>query len=255
MVDAFAKHAVLLNSYKDGYNEYILLKKELEKLQEEERKSKTDLDYYQFQFNELDEAGLKDGEQVRLESETQMLTHAEEIREHLYNAHQVLSGSDDNLVQHLSAVTGYFNALIKYDPKYTALLERVKSSIIELKDISAEAEHLESQVKADPKRLEIVNERLDVIYRLEQKHHVQTVEELIALQMELSDKLAGIGSMEAAIEKLQQEVDLLLNRLLNEAKVISQNRSKCIPKIEKAIKDELASNSPDTLLLFSYFIE
>ncbi len=237
VVDAFAKHQDLLSSYHNGFQEYVSMKKELEKLQEEERKSKTDLDYFQFQLNELEETNLKQGEQLMLENETQLLTHAEEIKEHLHNSHQALSGGDDNLLQHLSGVTGYFNTLTKYDSKYAELLDRVKSTIIELKDISSEAERMEDLVKADPKRLEMVNERLNIIYKLEQKHHVQTIEELITLQEDLNNKLDGIGSLETAIEKLQQQVQLLFIKLVKEAKEISQNRNKAISKIEKAIHE------------------
>ena len=237
VVDAFAKHQSLLNSYKSGFQQYSHKKKELETLKEEERKSKADLDYFQFQFNELEEAGLKEGEQILLEGELLTLTHAEEIRQHLSNSYNLLSGSDDNLIRHLTNASGYFTALVKIDAKYNELLERIKSAIIELKDISAEAERFEQQVSADPNRMEHINERLNVIYKLEQKHYVKTVEELFALREQFGEKLAGIGSLESTIEKTEKEVLQLFNQLMKEAKEISGNRSKAIPKIEKVIKE------------------
>ena len=237
MVDAFAKHQPLLSGYQSGFQQYVQKRKELELLKEEERKSKADLDYFQFQFNELEEAGLKEGEQIFLENELLTLTHAEEIRQHLNNSYNLISGNDDNLIVQLANASAYFTSLVKLDIRYNELLERIKSVTIELKDISAEAERFEQQVSADPNRIDHINERLNVIYRLEQKHHLKSVEELLALREQLSKKLAGIDSLESTIGMMEAEVVQLNLKLVEEAKEISGNRKKAVPKIEKLIKE------------------
>ena len=239
VVDTFAKQEEFLAKYRQDYHNYSRMKKELVTLKEEERKSKADQNYFQFQFNELEEANLKKGEQLALESEQQILMNASHIREQLYNAYQLLSVSEDNLIQQLSRVSTFLNSLSKFDHQYELLLERVKSSIIELKDIGSETERFEQLVKADPERLNQVEERLNLLFKLEHKHQVKSVEELITQKMELGQKLATIGTLEFAIEKLQLEVNHQHQKLIEAAGKISMNRKKAVSKIEAVVKTVL----------------
>ncbi len=236
VVDAFAKNESKLEGYKKSYSTYLVKQKELDVLIQNELQSKTDLDYFMFQFNELADVKLNGGEQEELESELRLLTHAEEIKQNLSVVSGLLSGNDENIIQQLTTVNTAISQISALDTKYDELAARIKSSVVELKDISAEAERLEDMVRFDPQRLELVNERLNIIYKLQHKHHLSTVEELLKLQDELDEKLAGIGSLESQIEKNRTELDIHYNLMISQAKEISSKRNKVIPEIEKAVK-------------------
>jgi DNA repair protein RecN (Recombination protein N) len=236
VIDAFAKNDSKLVTYKKSYSTYLVKQKELDVLIQKELQSKTDLDYFMFQFNELADVKLQAGEQEDLESELRLLTHAEEIKQNLSVVSGLLTGNDENIIQQLASVNSAINQISVLDPKYDELTARIKSSVVELKDISAEAERLEDMVRFDPQRLELVNERLNIIYKLQHKHHLATVEELLKLQSDLDEKLAGIGSLETQIQKLNAELSSQFNLVIAQAKEISSRRSKVIPEIEKTVK-------------------
>ncbi len=241
VVDAFAKHENLLTKYHTLYVSYSNLKKELDDLKEKEKQSKLDLDYLQFQFNELDEAKLEANEQQKLETELSLLTHAEEIQTTLAAATTALTEGEINLVDQLASVLNLISHLTKYDVKLEYLSQRLKSSVVEIKDIADEIALAEQKLELNPQRAEIINERLNVIYRLQQKHHVNSVEELIALQNEIEIKLQGIGSLEDKIVQLEKELSNIILQLRKTAETISANRTKAIPKIESSIKEMLTN--------------
>ncbi len=243
VVDAFAKHYSLLNEYKTEYKNFRSLEKQLNELIEKEVQAKKDMDYFQFQFNELEDANLKAGEQVALEQELETLNNAEDIKLNLSKAAYGLSGGEQNLLSSLNEIKNILNGLSKFKPEIAELNTRINSSYIELKDISNELEALEQEILYDPKRIEILNDQLDAIYRLQQKHQVKTIEELIAIKDELSNKLLDFSSLESEIEKVKALLERSDKTLSEKAKTISDNRKKVIPKIEKEIGSLLSSLS------------
>lgn len=243
VVDAFAKHESVLEEYASEYKNYKTLEKQLAELIEKEAQAKKDLDYFQFQFNELEDAGLKAGEQSDMEQELETLNNAEEIKSALSKAAHGLTGGEQNLLSSLSEIRSILNAMAKFKPEIAELNTRINSTYIELKDIGNELESIEQSVVYDPKQIEKLNTKLDAIYRLQQKHQVKTVEELIAIKDELSNKLLDFSSMEAEIEKLNQALDKSKKTITAKAKTISDNRKKVIPKIEKEIASLLAALS------------
>ncbi|HEX8516515.1 MAG TPA: DNA repair protein RecN [Bacteroidia bacterium] len=253
VVDAFAKHGTLLDEYYSDFNAFKSLEKQLKELAEKEAQAKKDLDYFQFQFNELEDAGLKSGEQPAMEQELETLNNAEGIKSDLNKAYDVLGGGEQNLISSLSEVKALLNGMAKFKPELADLSVRLNSTYIELKDISNELESLEREVVYDPKQIEILSDKLDAIYRLQQKHQVKTVEELIDLKEELSNKLLDFSSLELEIEKTKASLDKLTKALSLKAKAISENRKKSIPKIEKEIALLLASLSmPNAQLQISH---
>ncbi len=236
VVDAFAGHEKKLVSFKNLFNDHTKLSATLDELKAREQRSKSDLDYYQFQFNELEEARLKTGEQEELETELHALTHSEEIKQQLSNAFAALAGDEENIISHLASVQASLQSIAKYDARYAELAERIKSAAVEIKDIGAEAEQMERQVRFDPSRADEVNERLNTIFKLEQKHHLKTVDELITLKNELEEKLNGIGSLEEEILKMQKEKDAMFQSMIKSAKEISAARKKTFNEIEKSVK-------------------
>ena len=243
VVDAFAKHDSLLNEYKTEYKNFRSLEKQLNELIEKEVQAKKDMDYFQFQFNELEDANLKAGEQAALEQELETLNNAEDIKLNLSKAAFGLSGGEQNLLSSLNEIRNILNGLSKFKPEIAELNTRINSSYIELKDISNELEALEQEILYDPKRIEILNDQLDAIYRLQQKHQVKTIEELIAIKDELSNKLLDFNSLESEIEKVKALLERSDKTLSEKAKTISENRKKVIPKIEKEIGSLLSSLS------------
>ncbi|MGZ4118415.1 MAG: DNA repair protein RecN [Bacteroidia bacterium] len=243
VVDAFANHADLINEYAGDFKKFKLLEKQLNDLIEKESQAKKDLDYFQFQFNELEDANLKGNKQAEMEQELETLNNAEDIKLNLSKAANGLTGGEQNLLSALNEIKILLASMAKFKPEINELSTRLTSSYLELKDIANELESLESDIVYDPKRIEILTQALDAIYRLQQKHQVKTIEELITIKDDLSNKLLDFSSLEAEIEKVKKESSTLQKSLLVVAKKISANRKKVIPKLEKEISSLLSSLS------------
>jgi len=195
VIDSFAGITSTVDKFKSDFVSYQKLKSELEKLIEEEKRTKAEQDYFQFLFDELENAGLSEGEQLRLEQELEILEHAEEIKSNLYSALSTLENEETGTLAGLSQVTGNLSKIENYSNRLSETSKRLESAYIELRDIANEIGDLEQQVGYDPEKAEQVSGRLNELYRLEQKHGVKTVEELIDIRDELSGKLLGITSL------------------------------------------------------------
>ncbi len=233
VVDAYAQHDELLTQYHTNYKTYKILKKQLTELTDKEAQAKKDADYFQFQFNELEDANLKSGDQSNLEQELQTLSNAETIKLNLSKAAYGLSGGELNVLSSLNEIKSSISSIAKFKPEINELSNRINSAYVELKDIANEIENSESEIIYDASRIEEITARLDTLYRLQQKHQVKEIEELIALKNELSNKLLEFNSLETEIEKTKKQLDTLEKALLVTAKKISANRKNTIPKIEK----------------------
>jgi DNA repair protein RecN (Recombination protein N) len=243
VVDAYAGHTDLLKQYSTDFKQFKLVEKKLNELIEREMQAKKDLDYFQFQFNELEEADLQRGKQQEWEQELEALNNAEEIKLNLSKATFGLSGGEQNLLASLNEIKVVLAPFAKFKTELNELSTRVNSAYIELKDISNELENMEQDIVYDPKRIEEITARLDVIYRLQQKHQVKTIEELIVIREETNDKLLDFGSLESEIEKVRKELQQFHDSLSAASKKITANRKKVIPKIEKELASLLASLS------------
>lgn len=249
VLDAFAGIEVELNEYGLNFSEYKNLQKRLSELEEVEKKSKADQDYYQFLFTELEEVSLKEGEQEKLEQELSTGTHAEEIKSNLDSISLEFSGNENNLLRRISAVQQLIQSSAKHHSSLADLNERLKIVSIELKDISSEIERVSNEVVFDPQRIEEIQHRLSAIYRLEQKHRVKTISELRSLKTEFENKLLAISSLDEEIEKCQKQLGEMKVKLISSAKKISSKRMKAIPETEKAIAKLLEEvNLPNAVL-------
>ncbi|HNQ60985.1 MAG TPA: DNA repair protein RecN [Bacteroidia bacterium] len=235
-LDAFAGISDGVEKYKKSYQNYVQKLNALEKLIEDENKVKADQDYFQFQFTELSEAALQEGEQELLEDELKTLSNADEIRNGINSLEQLLSTGENNVIELLHRAGFQMHQLGNYNAKLEALSERLKSSEIELKDIITELEDLSSEIAVDPSRLEIVTDRLNIIYKLQQKHRKNSIAELIELREEFDNKLSGIQTLEAQIELQKRECLILKSQLYTTASQLSSRRTKTIPDLELNIK-------------------
>jgi DNA repair protein RecN (Recombination protein N) len=240
VVDSVAKHPDLLSEYQTKFRAYKKSTTKLQQLIEESEKAKADLDYYQFQYDELEKAGLAADEQDQLEQELYALNNAEEIKRNLLGANFLMQGSEAAALIQLREAGQQLGSLTKFNPQIEELQERLNSTIIELKDIAAEIENIEQRTHTDEARATDVNTRLSTIYNLQKKHRVNTNAELLQLQDELSGKIQQAVFGDEAIAKLQQQLNADKKELEQLAAQLSANRSKAIPTIEAQVLQTLA---------------
>jgi len=241
VIDAFAKTTEHVIKYRSDYKKYKELERTLNELTEKEKQSKLDADYWQFQFNEFEEADLQAGEQEEIENELKVLNNSEEIKSVLSKCADSLNGGEVNILSSLAEVKILLSGIVPYNPAYAELLSRINSSFIELKDVTSEIESAGEKTNYDPTRAEKLTERIDMIYRLQKKHQVNSVEALLEVKLKVDARLNDISSLEKGISALQQETEKQRQKLFLLAKKISADRKKCLPKLEKEISTLLSS--------------
>jgi len=240
VVDSVAKHDGLLNDYRTKFKLYKKSIAQLKQLIDEADKAKADLDYFQFQFDELENAKLAEDEQELLEQELYTLNNAEEIKRNLLGAYYLMNEGETSAIIQLREAGHQLSSLEKFNPEISELHQRLNSAVIELKDIAAEIETIEQRTHTNETRAEEVNTRLSLIYNLQKKHRVTTNAELLQLQNELSEKIQQAVFGDEAIEKLQKQIAADKTELEGLAKQLSSNRTKIIPSIEKQVLETLA---------------
>lgn len=187
----------------------------------------------------MEEAHLSAGEQEELEQEAETLAHAEDIKAGLYRVEQTLASDEGGLLPALKESLGTLNGLQRVYQPAGELAERMESTYIELKDIAQEISDQGESVEFNPSRLEEVNDRLNLIYSLEQKHRVQTVEELIVLSEQYATKLAAITSYDDRIAQLTEQRDAQYNKVKKQAFVLTKARTEIARKVEKQMAARL----------------
>jgi len=233
IVDSLANHQSLLFDYRSGFKKLRQDTSLLKKLIAEANEARNKQDYEQFLFNELEQAKLQEGEQEELEQELERLTHAETIKRALLTASGLINESEPSALQMLKEASLQLQGIEKFDLAINVLYERLRSSIIEIKDITDEVSIIEENTLHSADRLEIVNQRLDLFYSLQQKHRVANNTELLALQKQLEENLNKLLSSDEHIEKLQKEIDQLKKALHKQADQLSVNRKKAIKVVEE----------------------
>jgi len=239
LIDSFAGTSGLRNDYREGYNGYLKLKKEFIAVKEKADKNRADLEYYQFQLKQLDEAKLKEGEQEELESEQELMSHAEEIKVALSGSSTLFSGEGFSILKMLREVKLNLGKIRSFIPDGETLLARTESSIIELDDLATEIENLALSIDADPQRLAQVNNRLDTLYSLIQKHRVANLAELIIKKNEITDLVNSIVSSDDHLARLEVLLKDNMANLKRMAEAISDKRKKVIPEIEIRVTELL----------------
>lgn len=239
VVDGVAGHHELLGNYQTKYRAYKKSLKQLDELIAQNDKAKADLDYYQFQFDELEKAGIAADEQDGLEKELATLTNAEEIKRNLTGAHYLMHEGETSAIIQLREAGQQLSTIEQYNPGVEELHERLKSTLIELKDIAAELENIEQRTFTNEARAEEVNTRLSMLYNLQKKHRVNNNAELLAIQEDLSDKIQQVVFGDEAVEKLQKQINADKQELEGIAHELSANRSKAIPVIQQKVLTNL----------------
>lgn len=239
VLDILAHNEEVLTTYQSYYREWKKLREELEELIAHAGQDRADEDYIRFQLEQLEEARLVDGEQEELEQEAETLSHAEEIKAGLFRADHLMVSDEGGLLTGLKECLDTMLDLQKVYPPAGELAERLESSYIELKDISQEISGKEEEIEFNPARLEEVNDRLNLIYTLQQKHRVSTVSELLALTEDYAAKLSNITSSDEQIEEMKARCEALYNKVKKQATVLTKTRAVAAREVEKQMAARL----------------
>lgn len=233
VLDILSHNEEQLSVYQSLYQEWKQVQQDLSNLIACAEQNKADEDYIRFQLEQLEEADLSAGEQEELEQEADILSHAEEIKAGLFGIEELLNSDEGGLLADLKEGVNTLLALQKVYSPATELVERLESVYIELKDVSQEISSKEENVEFNPNRLQEVNERLNLIYTLQQKHRVSTVEELLILSEEYTTKLADITSYDERINELTALCDTLYNKVKKQAVALTETRTCAAREVEK----------------------
>lgn len=239
VVDIIAQDADQLKVYQKEYYAYRKAKELLEELKAEIAKNRENEEFMRFQHKELDDANLQEGELEQLEQEAETLSHSEDIKTALFEADNALSGDDDSILDKLKNATHQLENICDVYPSMADVAGRMQSSYIELKDIAQEISSSVDHVEFDPNRLDAINTRLDKLYTLQQKFHVETVTELIATRDRIAEQLSHIDNGDEDIEEKEKEVAALLVKAEKQAALLTSIRQKSAKAIEKEMKGRL----------------
>ena len=236
ILDILANDEKELQTYQELYSDYKKVCRELAHIQEQAEKNRQDEDYIRFQVEQLEEANLQNGEQEELEQEAETLSHAEEIKASLYKADQLMASGDMTLLSATKECLQTLQGISRVYGQTQEWIERLDSCYIELKDLSQEIASASDDVDFNPTRLDFVNDRLNLIYSLQQKHRVSSVDELIRLAEEYRTKLDAITSYDETIRDLQKKKEAFYAKLLSVAATLTNLRQDAAKEIERQMQ-------------------
>lgn len=235
VVDIIARDRQQLADYRAAFAEYRSAQRRLEELREQIATSRDNEDFLRFQQKELSEANLASGEQEQLEQEAELMSHAEDIKRALHEADYGLSGDDTGIVNLTRSIAAQLRSVADVYPEAQELAERLESCFVELKDISQEIASKVDDVEYDPQRFNLITQRLDMIYTLQQKFHVQTVDELLDRLNGINAQLDNIDNSDEELQELERSVEKLHAVCVEKAAVLTDMRRKSATVVEQEL--------------------
>ena len=235
VVDIIARDRQQLADYRAAFAEYRSAQRRLEELREQIATSRDNEDFLRFQQKELSEANLASGEQEQLEQEAELMSHAEDIKRALHEADYGLSGDDTGIVNLTRSIAAQLRSVADVYPEAQELAERLESCFVELKDISQEIASKVDDVEYDPQRFNLITQRLDTIYTLQQKFHVQTVDELLDRLNGINAQLDNIDNSDEEQQELERSVEKLHAVCVEKAVVLTDMRRKSATVVEQEL--------------------
>lgn len=235
VVDIIARDRQQLADYRAAFAEYRSAQRRLEELREQIATSRDNEDFLRFQQKELSEANLASGEQEQLEQEAELMSHAEDIKRALHEADYGLSGDDTGIVNLTRSIATQLRSVADVYPEAQELAERLESCFVELKDISQEIASKVDDVEYDPQRFNLITQRLDTIYTLQQKFHVQTVDELLDRLNGINAQLDNIDNSDEELQELERSVEKLHAVCVEKAVVLTDMRRKSATVVEQEL--------------------
>ncbi|MBR9922256.1 MAG: DNA repair protein RecN [Bacteroidetes bacterium] len=240
LLDALAGNKGLLAEYQRIYKQYQADKRRLEELKSNQRSANQEAEFLKFQLEEMEEAALVAGEQEKLEVERDQLGNAEDIKRAVATTYQAMIEDEQSLLGQLEHLSHELDQVSRFHPGVREIAERVHGQIAEIEDIGRELSGLADGAEHDPARIQEVQERLDVIYRLLNKHQLKTESELLELQDTFSSRLAGLNDQDAEIEQLEQDIHRKESDLKALAAQLREKRASVIPGFQKKIHERLS---------------
>lgn len=241
VVDIIAHNSQLLNDYRTLFDGYAKAKAALREKEEECEKDRANEDFLRFQADELVTAKLIDGEQEELEQELETLSHAEDIKGALFDADNLLSGDDRCITQSCKTMLSRLSDIGDVYPAIRQVTERIDSAYIELKDIARDISNLAESIDFDPARLTMANERLDTIYTLQKKHHVESVAELIAIRDSLTARLNDITNSEDMLEDMRRQVEDMHRKATEAAARLTESRQEAARHVTEQLLAQMTA--------------
>lgn len=235
VIDALAGHSILLDEYQSIYRLWQVVRKECDALKNQKLQFDKEADYNRFQFTELEDAGFKENELEDIDTELKMLSNAEGIKGALSKAYFELKESESPVVQQLKVLLNQLNVYSSYHPDLPVLIQRLQSSQIELQDIADDVDRISNHINYDPEKIEQLNERLSLGYKLQKKHGVNSTAELLEIQKQLADKLQAVLNIDQAIQQKENESTKLLTAATSLANRISGNRMQQAKPLEDKV--------------------
>ena len=248
VLDSYCGAQNLLANYQREFRFFTQKSEELHRLKEKENKENAERDYLVFMHNELLESNLQAGEQEKLEEDLKILAHSEEIKSGLFEIDQLLSHEDNGILNQLSSAENLLRKIAGFGESFREILERFESATIEITDLQQEINNLGHSIEYNPQHLESVKNRLNLLYSLQNKHRLNSVEELIGLQNSIGKKLIARDSLSEKIKELEVEIVGIKARVKAEAEKISKIRMAAFSKFNKEIIGRLRSlGMPDAM--------
>lgn len=239
VLDALAHQLDKVEEYKLIYNEWVQAKAELADLLSKQSRAEAEASYIQFQYQELDEASFRENEIEELEQEVKLLSNAESVQQFLARTTDTLSLGEEPLVNRLKTLLNEWNSFSSFHADFPALAERLRAAYVELQELSRDIERVADQVQLDPQRLEVVNTRLSLGYKLYKKHQVNTTAGLLTIQSNLATQLSGIEQVGQSIQAKQKLVEELEEKAISLAALLSKGRKKQVSFLESNVQQLL----------------
>lgn len=239
IVDVVAKNGEVRRAFVEAYEEQKTCKRELDDLTQQIERDRQNEDFLRFQYQELAKDEFKEGEQEQLEQDSEMLAHAEEIKQVLFDANNVLADEDNNVASILKNIASNLNSIESVYAPARELAARVESAYIEIKDIADEINGGGEKIEFNPALLEEINGRLDRLYALQQKYHLGSIEELNELKQKIADQLGLIDNGSDELDALKERYERAYKECLVKAKQLTQTREKAARTVEKELKQRL----------------
>ncbi|WP_259014099.1 DNA repair protein RecN [Emticicia fluvialis] len=235
IVDTYAQCHDRLVEYQEKYRTYRKLQDAYEQLQTDADQNKKEFEFNSFQLDELVKAKLEASEQEQLEQELNILEHAEEVKLKLRTAHAFLTDTDNAVLSALQSVVGNLNSIAGFSPEYQQFKDRIQSCLVELKDVARDIETEEEGIELDSEQIETTQSRLDLLFKLQQKHGVKSNAELLEIQAVLEEKVSKVLNLSENLAAAKERVDKAYETALNMAEGLSAARQKILPEIEKRV--------------------
>lgn len=239
VLDALAHQLDKVEEYKLIYNKWVQAKAELADLLSKQSRAEAEAAYIQFQYQELEEASFRENEIEELEQEVKLLSNAESVQQFLARTTDTLSLGEDPLVSRLKTLLNEWNSFSSFHADFPALAERLRAAYVELQELSRDIERVADQVQLDPQRLEVVNTRLSLGYKLYKKHQVNTTAGLLTIQSNLATQLSGVEQVGQSIQIKQKLVEELEQKAISLAALLSKGRKKQVSFLESNVQQLL----------------